>query len=926
MLSHSDKHKIVVIAAISWIILSMIILCPMLLFAQDTLRVSHTTTIINLLNGQRQAVISNGYINYRDSIGVWRKTDTSVRTDLVPKRFDGYDTGVIHAEVMTFFPGTLAEPILYIHQKGTKVSYRFKGLAYLNTTTGDYKMFEHLNLASVRSIGLRDSRRSSNPESYNNAVVYKEVYSGIDVVYLQTLQGPKQEVVLSEEVRENLSPPLGYTAIAVVEELETNFSVRVGRTILQGTFADGMRAVDGEDIVVGENLFLTKGKAYSLGGSEDIKMKRYTDLVGGKNIVLTYIPVEILKDTETYPGRFVLDSSFNVGETSYGQVETWVSSTWLAARSATTGGYRTDWFEAIVRKASSSEWGVWRGFAKYDLSGWGGGAVSEAYLQVSVTQYKGASDTYICEGFDYGTLDGGDFDGFPGWQSGSTPYTTTKWSGAFDPGGTGTKNISFNATGRAAIEAAAGGDFFIVGLNKYDYDYITPTGFHGWNTDAATTLYITYTPPPDPPTNVAATDGTYYDKVVVTWTKASGATGYEIHWSSSSTSGYSLLTSVGDVATYNSTTAPAPTPVAPTVVATDGTWKDYVLVSWSGASITQGATKYYKLKSKKNGSTSGFSNYDGGYRDDTVDPNGYKIQRSAGDSDADYSDLASDQSTPYQDTAAPAGTAIGPSTVAADGKSFVDSITVQFNAGTTADGAGRYYRVRTKSTGGLTGSYSTANRGYRGKYGVVPTGYRIDTCHTSGGTFVKWDSAKSASTDYRIALARPADSLYVKVATVDSGGAIGWSSADMGVTLPEAPDGLSSYVINEDSSWTIIKIDEADNVSAAYYIFAESLFVWFDTTGFTRKDSVFYSAADWDSVKLRGVRKHALNYFRVRPISNWDSLGAYVSDSLHVGLPDTTGAGGAGAECEGDTISILHRAADNRLHRMEVVVIDTLDN
>jgi outer membrane protein assembly factor BamB len=60
---------------------------------------------------------------------------------------------------------------------------------------------------------------------------------------------------------------------------------------------------------------------------------------------------------------------------------------------------------------------------------------------------------------------------------------------------------------------------------KYVY-YLRASNEDGWTPFSPG---IPVTIPPDPPANVRATDGTYEDKIILTWEKSHGATGYEIY-------------------------------------------------------------------------------------------------------------------------------------------------------------------------------------------------------------------------------------------------------------------------------------------------------------------------------------------------------------------------------------------------------------
>ena len=112
---------------------------------------------------------------------------------------------------------------------------------------------------------------------------------------------------------------------------------------------------------------------------------------------------------------------------------------------------------------------------------------------------------------------------------------------------------------------------------------ITPT----FQTQLDNALYaLGQTAIPQPPTNVAATDGTYTDKVRVTWTAPVNANAYEVWRNTSNNSGSATKISSSDVAgtSYDDTTA------------------------------TAGTTYWYWVKAKNANGTSGFSAVDSGYR------------------------------------------------------------------------------------------------------------------------------------------------------------------------------------------------------------------------------------------------------------------------------------------------------------------------
>jgi hypothetical protein len=179
---------------------------------------------------------------------------------------------------------------------------------------------------------------------------------------------------------------------------------------------------------------------------------------------------------------------------------------------------------------------------------------------------------------------------------------------------------------------------------------------------------------PDAPTDVSATDGTDTNKVVVTWTKSTGATGYKVLRGAVNDSG-----TLGDVATYDDTASAAPTITPGTADATNGTNSSYVTCTLSGHSASNGTTESYTVYAHSPNGWSSASSANNGYRGTTTLT--YQWQRSDADSDTAYN-TNTGTANPYNDTDAP------------------------------ADGSKRYFRCVVSMTGAANQN-STGDEGWR---------------------------------------------------------------------------------------------------------------------------------------------------------------------------------------------------------------------
>jgi hypothetical protein len=140
---------------------------------------------------------------------------------------------------------------------------------------------------------------------------------------------------------------------------------------------------------------------------------------------------------------------------------------------------------------------------------------------------------------------------------------------------------------------------------------------------------------------VSATDGTDTTKVVVTWTKSTGATGYHIY-----RDGVEIASSpVGDVATVDDAAADAGTISGSAgCTASDGTSPLHIVLNVAGAAANHGTTHTYTMKAHNaTGDSALGASTDTGYRD--VGVLAYEWFRSNADADAAYATIAGEGGT-----------------------------------------------------------------------------------------------------------------------------------------------------------------------------------------------------------------------------------------------------------------------------------------
>jgi len=315
---------------------------------------------------------------------------------------------------------------------------------------------------------------------------------------------------------------------------------------------------------------------------------------------------------------------------------------------------------------------------------------------------------------------------------GDNPTVTVYWGD--NDGGQGTWDFSSAPTTPAQPQGVASFSKNVTGLDPGTLYYFSAKAVNSVGTSwpAASLSFLTK---PATPTNVVATDGNYTDKVTITWTKSTGATGYKVY------EGANLIDTLGDVATYDDTAAGAPSITPGTTVSTDGTVAAHVALSLDGASANNGASRTYKVVATNATGSSADSSTDTGYRGPGALT--YQWQKSSADSDASYSNIDGATSSTYSDTAAPIYTVNAPTSVTVTTVSS-SVLRTAFSGASVTSGEGRYYQAILNATG-ATQQISSSDRGYRDDTVASSDGYEIFSDTASGGAYATDEGADTAS-------------------------------------------------------------------------------------------------------------------------------------------------------------------------------------
>jgi hypothetical protein len=336
---------------------------------------------------------------------------------------------------------------------------------------------------------------------------------------------------------------------------------------------------------------------------------------------------------------------------------------------------------------------------------------------------------------------------------------------------------------------------------------------------------------PSPPTGVSASDGSYTDKVLVSWAASTGATYYQVFRNTTNSSaGATSLTSSHSSSPYDDTSAAV------------------------------GTTYYYWVKACNSGGCSGFSASDSGYRASEVTTPSPPTGVSA--SDGTYSDKVQ-----IAWTASAGATYYQVFRYTSNNSSSATSLTSSHSSSpyddtSAAVGTTYYYWVKACNSGGCSG-FSASDSGYRASEVTTPsppTGVSASDGTYTDKVQVSWAASAGAtyyqvfrnttnssagatsltsshsSSPYNDTSAVAGTTYYYWVKACNSAGCSGFSASDSGFRQ-EASGGFNSQFDGHADGWV--------SHSGTWYIDSEMEVLW--TEGIEGTASSVSYTTDFDN-------------------------------------------------------------------------------
>lgn len=655
-----------------------------------SLRDQYSRTIANW-DGSFTKTISLESIHYKDNYGNFQP----INTNIVPSSKLNWDWEVTTGHWELFIKN---DTTVGVKKDNNWIGTRLHGIAYYETTSKDYTILQTTNPVT--------------PVVSGNTITWYDILYGVDYVLHYTNDSLKEEVIIHQEARDLLSSaghrPSDYGYFATNTYLVPIFECDWSQSLPMKLVWEGIdfeAPVEPEDIEtnkaiyfeasIEDQYFPTKLVSFlpvymatsvnPVNPGDPEKEWEYATCIMKKRLVkkndkhwlLTGVPV--LELNSMPEGSIVFDPTETLRPDAAGD-ETNISTQFPAAT------FHWDKVDEAVADEFTTYVGTSNAAFQRDLynlpASSGAGVINKitVYARCYVNMYV-ADDILKIVVKSGATVD-----------ESANKNIVNVWT-------TYSEEWALNPDDSEAWEWADIDDLQIgISLMRgWDGEYTYP----GLCTQVYVVIDYTSTAPP---TDFVASDN-LNDRVTCTWTKTVGATKYQVYRDGAPIGG-----ELGDVDTWDDMTAGAPTITPGNAVASDGTSTAHIALSIAGEGTNNGTTYTYKVRAwSAAGGWSGDSNEDTGKR--IPGALTYDWQRSSGDADGDYGDLAGAHTEAHNDTTAPAPTITAGNAVATDGD-HTDKVALSLAGTSSNDGAGRWYRCVLDATGCAQQTTGT-NRGYR---------------------------------------------------------------------------------------------------------------------------------------------------------------------------------------------------------------------
>ena len=318
-------------------------------------------------DGSYTLELSAGFMHYIDEKGEFREINRS----FVPTPDSAYGYEVTHGLYNAYFKSDISQPMsaLFETKNRLRLHSQLWGVGYFDIGTKEYKILQQI--------------QSSLAEVTGNEVLYRNVFTDVDVKYMYTDTKLKEEIYISQAARNHLPNPARYnmnlssTYLVFITKLDFNrnnlryFSQNIDVTDVD---YEGMDRIDFKDVRGAVKFFFPldiaflESERYVMDRESEINIKKRIIRVNGERYLLAGVPLEWIRNLDE--GTIVFDPGIGMQPDGAEGMDAFVYKSYKPGYEYTTANtnYGTSAAFYIAAGTQSGYNKFYRGYIQFDLS------------------------------------------------------------------------------------------------------------------------------------------------------------------------------------------------------------------------------------------------------------------------------------------------------------------------------------------------------------------------------------------------------------------------------------------------------------------------------------------------------------------------------------------------------------------------------